>query len=403
MFQDTVKEVWDDEECYALLMWFHPDLLHDELLPKYLKQYGDADASVKDAMTFEEFSALFAKPPTEVPGEGNCIGYAAQDTSGVLAPYRFNRRSVGPEDVHIQISFAGICHSDIHTGKGEWAGTCYPCVPGHEIAGYVIEVGDKVTKFKVGDKVGVGCMVNSCKSCHCCSDLKEEQYCQKGFVGTYNGKDRDGSITKGGYSTHVVVDQDFVLNVPQKLSLDAAAPLLCAGITVYSPIRKFELDKPGMKVGVVGLGGLGHMAVKFLKSFGVEVTVISTSPSKKEEATTVLGADIFLVSKDPDAMAAAAGTLDGLINTVSARHDLAALLNLLKTDGTMVRGSRLRVTGSLIGGIKETQEMLDYCAEKGIECMHEIIPADYVNTAWERVLKQDVRYRFVIDVQGSLI
>lgn len=391
--------------------------VQSEAFQALLSQYGQAKAAGED-LSFDEFAALFAKPSsTAQQGEGECIGYAAFDESGKLSPWKFDRRKVGPADVRIQIAYVGVCHSDIHTAKNEWKGTKYPVVPGHEIAGIVTEVGPKVTKFKIGQKVGVGCLVNSCKDCEQCS-AGLEQHCA-GSIGTYNVKDHDGTITRGGYSTHVVVNQEFVLNIPDKLNMADAAPLLCAGITVYSPIKRFGFDKPGMHIGVVGLGGLGHMAVKVLKGMGVDVTVISSSNNKKEEATKVLGADHFLVSKDDEQMKGAAGTLDGIIDTVSATHPLDPLMGLLKfgsklcavgipehpapvpTSNLVMR--RQELVGSLIGGIAQTQEMLNFCAEKGIACMTEHIPVEQVNTAYERVLKSDVRYRFVIDIHKSLI
>lgn len=339
----------------------------------------------------------------------------------LMGPYAlgdFNRQDTLPNDVRIQITHVGICHTDLHQVKNEWQSTTYPIVPGHELTGIVTEVGGQVTKFKVGDRVGVGCIVNSCQQCDACTVMAEEQFYSK-RIGTYNGKDVDGTMTYGGYSTYMLANEKFVLRIPDALPLGAAAPLLCAGITTYSPIKRFGLDKPGLRVGVVGLGGLGHMAVKFLKSFGASAVVISTSPGKKQEALDALGADEFLVSKDPQQMEAATATLDGIINTVSAAHELSPLLSLLKVDGTMVMlgappqrptlpiinllFSRQRVAGSVIGGIKETQEMLDYCGKKDITCMHKVIPVDYVNTAYERLLKSDVRYRFVIDIQGSLV
>lgn len=289
-------------------------------------------------------------------------------------------------------------------------------VPGHEIVGTVTEVGSNVTDLKAGDAGAIGCMVGSCGSCReCANDI--EQFCN-GCIFTYNGKDVDGTITQGGYSAFIIAKRKFVLRFPDNLPQDAGAPLLCAGITVYSPMKYYGLDKPGMKLGVVGLGGLGHCCVKFGKAFGMEVTVISTSPSKKEDACGRLGADNFIVSKNEDEMAAAASTLDGIIDTVSAKHDLMPYLSLLRPSGKFVCVGappepyevsafallmrRLLVGGSLIGGIKETQEMLDFCAEKGVVCDIERIPMEYVNTAMERLEKADVKFRFVIDVAGTL-
>ncbi|GAV85467.1 ADH_zinc_N domain-containing protein/ADH_N domain-containing protein [Cephalotus follicularis] len=344
------------------------------------------------------------------------FGWAARDTSGVLSPFKFSRRATGETDVTFKVLYCGICHSDLHMAKNEWGFSIYPLVPGHEIVGVVTEVGSKVQRFKVGDKVGVGCLVGSCHSCdNCANDL--ENYCSKTIL-TYGAKDRDGTITYGGYSDIMVADEHFVLRIPENLPLDAGAPLLCAGITVYSPLKYYGLDKPGMHVGVVGLGGLGHMAVKFAKAMGVNVTVISTSPNKKKEAIEHLGADSFLVSRDQDQMQAAIGTLDGIIDTVSAQHPLLPLISLLKPHGKLVTvgapekplelpvfplllGRKL-IGGSNIGGLKETQEMLDFAAKHNIKADIEVIPMDYVNTAMERLLKADVRYRFVIDIGNTM-
>ncbi|XP_074563086.1 putative mannitol dehydrogenase [Curcuma longa] len=344
------------------------------------------------------------------------FGWAARDTSGVLSPFDFSRRKNGENDVTIKILYCGICHSDLHCIKNEWHNAIYPIVPGHEIVGVVTEVGGKVGGFKVGDHAGVGCMVNSCRSCHEC-ERHLENSCP-GMVLTYNATDVDGTITYGGYSDSVVVDEHFVVRFPAGMPLDRGAPLLCAGITVYSPMKRFGFDVPGKHLGVVGLGGLGHVAVKFGKAFGAKVTVISTSPSKKEEAIERLGADAFLVSKDPDQMKAAMGSMDGIINTVSAFHDIVPLLSLLKTHGTMVMvgapekplqvpifcliGGGRCLAGSNIGGIKETQEMIDFAAEHNVAADIELISMDYVNKAIERLAKTDVRYRFVIDIGNTL-
>ena len=321
--------------------------------------------------------------------------------------------TVGPTDVKIKIMYCGICHSDLHTVRCEWGQCAFPLVPGHEIVGVIEEVGQAVTKFKVGSRGAVGCIVDSCRTCQQCKEHRTEQYCDN-QVFTYNAKLKDGSVTQGGYSSHIVVDQDFVLNFPDTLPMDAGAPLLCAGITVYSPMKYYGLDKAGLKFGVVGLGGLGHMAVKFAKAFGMEVTVISSSPSKKEEAISRLGADNFVVSKSEEDMKAAAGSLDGIIDTVSAKHDLSPYLTLLKPSGKYVCVGappepyqvsavqlllkRLLIGGSLIGGIAETQEMLDFCAAHNVVCDIEKIPMSYVNSAYDRLLKADVRYRFVLDL-----
>ncbi|KAM7261598.1 hypothetical protein ACFE04_020675 [Oxalis oulophora] len=344
------------------------------------------------------------------------IGWAAHDTSGHLSPFNFSRRKTGEMDVRFKVMYCGICHSDVHMVKNEWGSTIYPVVPGHEIVGIVTEVGSNVRKLKVGDRVGVGCMVESCHSCQSCDD-NLENYCSK-MVLTYGSKNLDGTITYGGYSDFMVADEHFVVRIPDNLPLDASAPLLCAGITVYSPLKYYGLDKPGMNIGVVGLGGLGHVAVKFAKAMGLKVTVISTSPNKKKEAIECLGADSFLVSRDQDQLMAAVGTLDGIIDTVSAQHPLQPLISLLKPNGKLVMvgapekplelpvfpllvGRKL-VGGSGIGGMKETQEMINFAAKHNITADVEVIPIDYVNTAIERLLKADVKYRFVIDVANTL-
>ncbi|GAB2282985.1 Probable mannitol dehydrogenase [Dionaea muscipula] len=344
------------------------------------------------------------------------IGWAAHDQSGILAPFKFSRRATGEKDVTFRILYSGICHSDYHFIKNEWGNSVYPAIPGHEIAGVVTEVGSKVTNFKVGDRVGVGCMVGSCRTCdNCVGNL--ECYCPK-MILTYGSTYHDGTLTYGGYSNIYVVDEHFAVKIPDTIALEAAAPLFCAGITVYSPLRYYGLDKPGLHVGVVGLGGLGHLAVKFAKAFGAKVTVISTSPSKKEEAIAHLGADFFLVSREPEQLQAATGTLDGIIDTVSAVHPLQPLLGLLKTNGKLITvgvpdkplelytfplilGRKL-VGGSAIGGMKETQEMIDFAAKKGVAPDIEVIPIDYVNTAMQRMLRSDVKYRFVIDIGNTL-
>ncbi|KAK4764808.1 hypothetical protein SAY86_025898 [Trapa natans] len=344
------------------------------------------------------------------------FGWAARDSSGHLSPFNFSRRATGENDVTFKVLYCGICHSDLHSIRNEWGGSTYPMVPGHEVVGVVTEVGSKVTKFKVGDKVGVGCLVGSCRSCEsCANDL--ENYCPD-TIATYNSKYNDGTTTHGGYSNIMVADEHFVVAIPDSLPLDGAAPLLCAGITVYSPLRYYGLDKPGLHVGVVGLGGLGHMAVKFAKAMGLKVTVISTSPSKKQEAIERLGADSFLDSRDQEDMQSANGTMDGIIDTVSAIHPLQPLLGLLKSNGKLVMVGapskplqlpafsllmgRKALGGSLIGGLKETQEMINFASEHSIVSDIEVIPMDYVNKAMERLARADVRYRFVIDIENSL-
>ncbi|XP_050292098.1 probable mannitol dehydrogenase [Quercus robur] len=352
----------------------------------------------------------------EVEHPKNAFGWAAKDTSGHLSPFQFSRRATGEKDVTFKILYCGICHSDLHMAKNEWGMSTYPLVPGHEIVGVVTEVGSKVQKFRVGDKVGVGCMVGACHSCDSCAN-ELENYCPD-MILTYGVKYFDGTITQGGYSDIMVADEHYVVRIPDNLPLDSGAPLLCAGITVYSPLRYYGLDKPGMHVGVVGLGGLGHVAVKFAKAMGVKVTVISTSVNKKKEALEHLGADSFLVSKDQDEMQAAQGTMDGIIDTVSAMHPLLPLIGLLKSQGKLVMvgapekplelpvfpllmGRKL-VGGSCIGSMKETQEMIDFAAKHNITADIEVIPIDYVNTAMERLAKADVRYRFVIDIANTL-
>ena len=336
--------------------------------------------------------------------------YAAPSADAPLEPTTITRRAVGPNDVLIEIAYAGICHSDIHTVNGDWGPQPYPLVPGHEIVGTVAEIGPEVTGHAVGDRVGVGCMVNSCGQCTNCRN-GDEQYCAEGMVPTYGGADRDGTITQGGYSTHVVVDAGFVLSVPESLDFAAVAPLLCAGITTYSPLRRWGAG-PGRKVAVVGLGGLGHLAVKIAAAMGAEVTVLSQSLKKKEDGLR-LGAEHYYATSDRAAFEQLAGSFDLVLNTVSAVIDVDAYLSLLTVDGALVNvgapaeplslnifsliGGRRAYAGSMIGGIAETQEMLDFCAEHGIVPETELISADRVNEAYERVLASDVRYRFVID------
>ena len=337
--------------------------------------------------------------------------YAAPSATEPLVRTTLDRREVGPHDVLIDIKYAGICHSDIHTVRGEWGDIKYPLTPGHEIAGVVSRVGDQVTRHAVGDRVGVGCMVNSCRECVNCRN-GEEQYCLNGNTGTYNAVDADETITQGGYSTHVVVTEDFAVRIPDGLALDVAAPLLCAGITTYSPLRHWGAG-PGKKVAVVGLGGLGHMAVKLAHAMGAEVTVLSQTLNKQEDGLR-LGADHYHATGDPETFTKLANTFDLIVNTVSARIDVDAYLSLLALDGSLVNvgapaeplpvnvfslfSGRRSFAGSSIGGIRETQEMLDFCAEQGIGSEIEVIAADKINDAYERVLASDVRYRFVIDI-----
>jgi uncharacterized zinc-type alcohol dehydrogenase-like protein len=338
----------------------------------------------------------------------------ARATFGPGEPFKaitIDRRDLGPRDVLIEIKYCGICHSDIHTARGEWGSVNYPIVPGHEITGIVAEVGSEVTKFAVGDRVGVGCMVDSCRECANCRK-GEEQYCLNGNTLTYGDIDKYGQPTQGGYSTHIVVDEDFVLRIPDGIELDVAAPLLCAGITTYSPLRHWGAG-PGKKVAIVGLGGLGHMAVKLARAMGAEVTVLSRSLKKKDDALR-LGAHHYYATSDPETFEKLAGSFDLIINTVSAKIDVDAYLSLLALDGTLVNvgapaeplslnvfsllRQRRSYAGSVIGGIRETQEMLDFCAEHHIVPEIEVISADMIDEAYERVLASDVRYRFVIDI-----
>ena len=338
--------------------------------------------------------------------------YAAMDPKTPLQPFSFDRRDLRSDDVQVKIHFCGVCHSDIHQARDEWGGSMYPMGPGHEIVGEVVSVGSGVSKFKVGDLVGVGVMVDSCCSCKNCNN-DQEQYCEEGMTGTYNAMERDGiTIAQGGYSSQIVVKERFVLSISPKLDLAATAPLLCAGITTYSPLR-FAGVKAGQKVAVVGLGGLGHMGVKFAVSFGAEVTVISTSPGKEADAKR-LGAHHFLLSTDAADMKKHASHFDVILDTVSANHDYTFLLDLLDIEGKLLIvglpskeptlspfsliTKRRSIIGSMIGGMKETQEMLDYCAEKNIVSDVEVIPAQYINDAYERMIRSDVKYRFVIDL-----
>lgn len=336
--------------------------------------------------------------------------YAATSPTEPLTPTTIERRDVGPRDVRVDIRYCGICHSDIHTARGEWGATAHPVVLGHEIAGVVAEVGPEVTRFRVGDRVGVGCLVDSCRECAYCR-RGDEQFCTEGYVETYSSTDRDGRPTQGGFSEAIVVTEDFVLRIPDGLALDVAAPLLCAGITVYSPLRHWGVG-PGTRVAVVGLGGLGHVAVQLASAMGAEVTVLSQSLKKQEDGLR-LGASHYAATSDPDTFARLAASFDVIVNTVSASIDLDAHLSLLAVDGTMVNVGipehpqsvnafslvmrRVSYAGSNIGGIRETQEMLDFCAEHGIAAEIETIGVEQVNEAFERVVASDVRYRFVID------
>ena len=338
-------------------------------------------------------------------------GYAAQSATSPIAPFDFERRDPRPDDVLIDIKFCGICHSDIHQARDGWGGSVFPMVPGHEIVGVVKQVGNQVTKFKVGDKVGVGCFVDLCRHCASCTKGME-QFCLEGVVFTYNSKEKDGTPTYGGYSNQIVVKQEYVLRIPDNLPLDAAAPLLCAGITLYSPLKHWGAG-PGKKVAIVGLGGLGHMGVKLSHALGADTTVLSQSMKKAEDARK-LGADHFYATNDPDTFKKLAGSFDLIINTVSADIDWNAYMGMVKIDGTLVHvgvpekpvpvsafsviGGRKSMAGSMIGGIAETQEMLDFCSSKNIVSDIEVTSIQKVNEAFERVIKSDVRYRFVIDM-----
>jgi uncharacterized zinc-type alcohol dehydrogenase-like protein len=341
-------------------------------------------------------------------------GYAAQSKETPLAPFSFHRRDPGPADVVVEIAYCGICHSDIHQVRDEWGNAMYPMVPGHEIVGTVTAVGADVKKFKVGDLAGVGVAVDSCRVCDNCK-AGEESYCEKGFVGTYNAKGYDGVMVHGGYADNIVCDERFVHSIDKRLEskLAAVAPLLCAGITTYSPLAHWKVG-PGQKVGIVGLGGLGHMGLKFAHSMGASVTLFTTSPGKEADARR-LGADEVVISKDAEAMAAHKGKFDFILDCVSAPHDLNEYLGLLKLHGTLCQvglpeqplpvsafaliTNRRSLSGSMIGGMPETQAMLDYCAEHDIVSDIELIPVSQVNEAYERVVKSDVKYRFVLDMK----
>jgi uncharacterized zinc-type alcohol dehydrogenase-like protein len=351
-------------------------------------------------------------PVLLVPTMSNTKVFSAQSATSPLALATIKRREPTPQDVQIQILFCGVCHTDLHIARNDWKGSTYPVVPGHEIVGRVTRVGANVKKFKVGDTVGVGCMVDSCRTCDNCKE-GFEQFCEKGAIFTYNAPDKHlGGMTYGGYSESVVVDESFVLSIPKNLDLAAAAPLLCAGITTYSPLRHHKAG-PGKKVGIVGLGGLGHMGVKLAKAFGAHVVVFTTSSHKTEDALR-LGAHEVVNSKNPDEMAKHASSFHFILDTVAAKHDINAYLQLLKRDGVLTQVgvpaepldvqvfnlilNRRSFTGSLIGGIAETQEMLNFCGQHNIVSDIELIPIQKINEAYERLLKSDVKYRFVIDI-----
>ncbi|CAK9860347.1 unnamed protein product [Sphagnum jensenii] len=346
----------------------------------------------------------------------DCIGYGAHNDKGLLVPIEFKRRIAGPDDVTFRITHCGVCYAEVKWVFNKIGTTKYPIVPGHEVVGVVTAVGDNVKRFQVGDRVGVGPFCNSCQKCEYCSKNMENS-CLKQPILTYDGIDVDGSVTKGGFSNAMVTHQRFCVKIPDTLASDVAAPLLCAGITVYSPMMRHHMNQAGKSLGVIGLGGLGHMAVKFGQAFGLHVTVLSTSPAKEEEALRVLGADAFIVSKDEAAMKAAAGSLDFIVDTASGMHPLDPYLSLLKQEGIITivsappemkftpailfRGLKT-ISGSCIGGMKEMQEMLHFCAEKGVTPMIETIPINYANEALKRLQNKDVRYRFVIDIENSL-
>lgn len=353
--------------------------------------------------------------PSRAPDTFSARGYAASSPKAVLAPFTVPRRAPQPHDVQIEILYCGVCHSDLHMARNEWENamaTVYPCVPGHEIVGRVVKVGKEVKRFKEGELVAVGCMVDSCRHCASCVEGLE-QYCENGMVLTYNGPDKYlGGVTYGGYSESIVVDESYVLRVPAKADLAGTAPLLCAGITTYSPLRHWKVGK-GQKVGIVGLGGLGHMGLKFAKVFGAHVVLFTTSPNKAADAKR-LGADEVVVSKNEAEMRKQGASFDFILDAVSSRHDLNAYLNLLKRDGTLTLVGapkdaldvgafgflikRRSLAGSAIGGIRETQDMLDFCGERGITADVEVIRIQQINEAYDRLLKSDVKYRFVIDM-----
>ncbi len=340
-------------------------------------------------------------------------GYAAQQAKDALAPYSFERREPLDNDVVVDIKYCGVCHTDIHQVGDEWGGSKFPMVPGHEITGIVSQVGPKVTRYKVGDRVGVGCFVNSCRKCEPCRK-NLEQYCMEGMSTTYNGVERDGTPTQGGYSNRIVVDENYVLRIPDNLPLDKSAPLLCAGITLYSPLMHWKAGH-GKKVAIIGLGGIGHMGVKIAHALGAEVTVLSHSLKKQEDGKK-LGADKFYATSDPATFEKLKGYFDLIINTVSAEIDWNQYLELLALDGAMVVvgipekqipvgsfslvAGRRSIAGSLIGGIKETQEMLDFCAKNNVTSEIELVPIQKINEAYKRILASDVRYRFVIDLKS---
>lgn len=350
-----------------------------------------------------------------ISSDRTVTGWAAHDASGHLTPYTYTLRETGPDDVVLKVLYCGVCHTDIHQTKNHLGMSKYPMVPGHEVVGQVVEIGTAVTKFQLGDTVGSGVIVGCCRSCSACTS-NVEQYCAK-KIWSYNDVYTDGKPTQGGFAHSMVVDQKFLVKIPEKLAPEQAAPLLCAGVTVYSPLKHFHLSTPGLRGGILGLGGVGHMGVKIAKAMGHHVTVISSSDKKRSEAIDHLGADAYLVSTDADAVAAAADSLDYIIDTVPAVHPMEPYLAMLKLDGKlilmgvipepmcfispMVMLGRKVITGSFIGSMDETKEVLDFCADKGLSSTIEVVKMEYINEALERLEKNDVRYRFVVDVAGS--
>ncbi|XP_020083837.1 probable cinnamyl alcohol dehydrogenase 1 isoform X2 [Ananas comosus] len=406
---------------YLLLVFYFLEISHQKKPTTHsLIVYVDS------GLTPSEFEGTrrFREPQNQNPeramdaecGAGSCLGWAARDPSGFLSPYRFSRRVVGGDDVSLRITHCGVCYADVAWTRNALHNSMYPLVPGHEIVGVVAEIGSNVKGFKVGDHVGVGTYVDSCRDCEYCNDFLEV-HCSKGSIGTFNSIDIDGTVTKGGYSSYIVVHERYCFKIPDGYPLAMAAPLLCAGITVYTPMMRHKMNQPGKSLGVIGLGGLGHMAVKFGKAFGLKVTVFSTSESKREEALKRLGADGFVNSSDQQQMESLTKTLDFIIDTASGDHPFDPYLSLLKICGTMVLvgfpsevklhpgsinlGSR-SLSGSLTGGTKDTQDMIEFCAANKIYPEIEIINIQYINEALERLIKKDVRYRFVIDIKNSL-
>lgn len=419
----TPAEVLQHPREFSILLLLGPkDGVQREVLLKASQEYGDEAlaSALGDDVEFADFAKAFNKASQLAAADGeegaNCLGWAARDPSAKLAPFKFKRRELSPEDVFVKITHAGMCHSDLHTINGDWGPARYPVVPGHENVGIVVAVGSDVTKFKVGDRAGVGTYVNSCRKCREC-EAGDDQFCAE-CVFTYNAIDKDGLQAQGGYSTHYISPERFTFKVPDNIDMAGAAPLLCAGITTYSPYKLYGLDKPGLKIGVVGLGGLGHMALKFGVAFGCEVYVISRSRAKEADAIS-MGAKAVIPTNDEEAIKSHANTLDGIIDTVAAKHDYSPLFTLLRPKGKMcvvgappgdttfswfpVLFKSLTLCSSLVGTPAHTQEMLDFCGEKGIAADVEVITADYANEAYKRMEKGDVRFRFVIDINKSMV